>query len=63
MARTEGQMKAIARWQAEHMATMTVKMKKELRDEFKSTCNAQGVTANSVLLAAIRDFVEKHRDA
>lgn len=60
MATSEARKRANAKWAAQHMATFSVKLRADLRDEFKRACAEQGVTANSVMLKAVRDFVAKY---
>lgn len=48
------------KWDAENMAVITCKIKKELADEFKAKCRENGVTANSVISQAVKIYIEKN---
>ena len=61
MATSEAQKRAVAKWQAEHMCMVGVKMRKELRDAFRAACEQNGTTMNAVLLAAARAYIEQHK--
>lgn len=47
------------RWDAKNMAVITCKIKRELADEFKTRCRENGVTPNSVISQAIKNYLEK----
>lgn len=58
---TEAQKRASAKWSAAHMVTLGVKMRRELAIEFAALTERNGTTRNAVLLQAVRDYVEAHR--
>ncbi len=51
------------KWDAEHMAYQTVKVRRELLDEFRLTCKLRGDPVNAVLRRAMEDYVEQARTA
>lgn len=51
------------KWDAEHMAYQTVKVRRELLDEFRLTCKLRGDPVNAVLRRAMEDYVEQARAA
>lgn len=61
MATSEARKRANAKWAAVHMATLSVKMKADLKEELKRVCAEQGVTVNSVMLQAARDYIASHK--
>ena len=60
MATSEAQKRAVAKWQAEHMTVMTVKMKTEIREAFRAACEQNGVTPHGVLLSCIKQYIEQN---
>lgn len=58
---TEAQKRASAKWSAAHMVTLGVKMRRDLAVEFAALTERNGTTRNAVLLQAVRDYVEAHR--
>lgn len=58
---TEAQKRASAKWSAANMVTLGVKMRRELAVEFAALTERNGTTRNAVLLQAVRDYVETHR--
>lgn len=58
---TEAQKRASAKWSAAHMVTLGVKMRRDLAVEFAALTERNGTTRNAVLLQAVRDYVETHR--
>ena len=58
---TEAQKRATAKWQASHMTTVGVKMRRELAEELAMLAERNGTTRNAVLLQAARDYVAAHR--
>lgn len=46
---SEAKKKANARWDSENMATLSCKVKKTQAAKFKSYCETQGKTSNTVL--------------
>lgn len=60
MARTEAQKRANAKWDAQHMTTVSVKMRKDLAAQLTDAAKANGTTRNAVLLAAAREYIRTH---
>lgn len=60
---SEAQKLANAKWDKENMAYQTIKVRKELLDEFKATCVACGDRVNTVLRQAMEDYVSKNKKA
>lgn len=60
MARTEAQKRANAKWDAQHMTTVSVKMRKDLAAQLTAAAKANGTTRNAVLLAAAREYIRTH---
>lgn len=54
MAVSEAHKKASAKWDAANMATLGVKLKKDVADQFRAYCTVKGVTVNTEL----RDYVQ-----
>lgn len=54
MAVSEAHKKASAKWDAANMATLGVKLKKNVADQFRAYCAVKGVTVNTEL----RDYVQ-----
>ena len=63
MAVSEAQKKATAKWQAENMTSISLKVRKDFADEFKRIAEANGTTRNQVLLQAAKEYVAKYADA
>ncbi len=49
MAVSEAKKKANAKWDSENMATIACKLKRKQAEDFKTYCQEQGKTANTVL--------------
>ena len=58
MATKPAQRAAADRWDAEHMAYQTVKVKKKLLDDFKAACASRGDKVNTVLREAMENYVD-----
>ena len=54
MAVSESRKKANAKWDAANMATLAVRVKKEMADQFRAYCTVKGVTVNTEL----REYVQ-----
>lgn len=54
MAVSEARKKANAKWDAANMATLAVRVKKEMADQFRAYCAVKGVTVNTEL----REYVQ-----
>lgn len=51
------------KWDAEHMAYQTVKVRRELLEEFRVACKLRGDPVNAVLRRAMEDYVEQAKNA
>ena len=54
MAVSDAQKKSSKKWDAENMATLAVRVKKEVEENFRGYCSARGITVNT----ALRDYVQ-----
>ena len=50
-----------ARWDADNMAYQTVKVRREILEEFKATCAANGDRVNTILREAMERYIEEHK--
>ena len=57
MAQTEAQKRAVRKYQAEHCATLSCKLRKEDAEAFKAACKAAGTTPNAVFRDASSRFM------
>jgi len=57
MAVSEAKRQSNAKWDKENMAYQTVKVRRELLDQFKAACVDQGDKVNSVLREAMERYV------
>lgn len=48
------------RWDRENMAYQTVKVRRELLEEFKAKCAANGDKVNTVLREAMERYIQEH---
>lgn len=55
---TKAQRAAVKKYDAEHMAYQTVKVRRQLLDDFKAACAARGDKVNTVLREAMQDYVK-----
>lgn len=51
------------KWDAEHMAYQTVKVRRELLEEFRVACKLRGDPVNAVLRRAMENYVEQAKTA
>lgn len=49
-----------AKWDAENMAYQTVKVRRQLLDDFKAACAAHGDKVNAVLREAMEQYLADH---
>ena len=49
------------KWDATHMAYQTVKVRRELLEDFRATCKARGDAVNTVLREAMEDYVARNK--
>lgn len=57
---TEAQKRANAKWDAQHMTTVSVRMRRDLAEQLTAAAKANGTTRNAILLAAAREYVQTH---
>ena len=57
MAQTEAQKRAAKKYQAAHLASVGIKMRKEDAEAFKAACAATGTTPSAVIRDAITQFM------
>ena len=55
---TKAQRAAVKKYDAEHMAYQTVKVRRQLLDDFKAACAARGHKVNSILREAMENYVK-----
>lgn len=55
---TKAQRAAVKRYDSEHMAYQTIKVRRQLLDDFKAACAARGDKVNTVLREAMQDYVK-----
>ena len=60
---SDAQKKARDKWDAAHMTTVGVKMRKDLAAQLTAAAKANGTTRNAVLLAAAREYIRTHSTA
>jgi uncharacterized protein (DUF4415 family) len=58
---TESKRKSNDRWDAANMAYQTVKVRRELLDEFRELVQANGDKVNTVLRQAMERYIEEHK--
>lgn len=56
---SDSQKKARDKWDAENMATIGCKLKKEQAEKFKALAKSQGTTANALLKSFILDAISE----
>lgn len=47
------------KWDAAHMAYQTVKVRRELLDDFRAACAERGDKVNTVLRQAMEDYINR----
>lgn len=57
MAVSEAKKASNARWDADNMAYQTVKVRRQLLEEFRAACAARGDKVNTVLREAMEQYV------
>ena len=57
MAQTEAQKRAAKKYQAAHLASVGIKMRKEDAEAFKAACAASDTTPSAVIRDAITQFM------
>ena len=61
MAVSEAQRRGNDKWDAANMAYQTVKVRKELLEEFRAAVQANGDKVNTVLREAMEDYINRHK--
>ena len=59
MAVSESKKQSNAKWDKENMAYQTVKVRRELLDQFKAACTARGDKVNTVLRVAMERYIKE----
>ena len=59
MALPESRKKANAKWDAENMATLGCRVKREQAEKFKAYCADKGRTSNAVLREYVLDCIDE----
>ena len=49
------------RWDKENMTYQTVKVRRELLEDFKAACAANGDRVNTVLREAMERYIQEHK--
>lgn len=62
MAVSEAKKASNARWDADNMAYQTVKVRRQLLEDFRAACAARGDKVNTVLREAMEDYINRSRD-
>ena len=60
---SEAKRKGNDKWDSANMAYQTVKVRKELLEEFRAAVAANGDKVNSVLRSAMEDYIANHKTA
>ena len=56
---SDKQRESARRWDDAHMAYQTVKVRRELLDEFRRVCADRGDKVNTVLREAMEDYISR----
>lgn len=59
MAISEAKKASNAKWDADNMAYQTVKVRRELLEDFKAACAARGDRVNTVLREAMEAYIQQ----
>ncbi len=59
MAVSDAKRKSNEKWDKENMAYQTVKVRRELLEQFKATCAERGDRVNTVLRAAMENYITR----
>lgn len=60
MAVSEKKKISNAKWDKENMTVLACKVRKEVAEQFKAVCAAQGTTSNAVLQQAVKAYLNEH---
>ena len=56
---SDKQRESARRWDDAHMAYQTVKVRRELLEDFKAACAARGAKVNTILREAMEDYISR----
>ena len=59
MAVSDAKRKSNEKWDKENMAYQTVKVSRELLEQFKATCEERGDRVNTVLREAMENYITR----
>lgn len=59
MAVSDAKRKSNEKWDKENMAYQTVKVRRELLEQFKATCAERGDRVNTVLRKAMENYITR----
>ena len=59
MALSEAKKQSNAKWDKENMAYQTVKVRRELLDQFKAECVRRGDKVNTILREAMEEYISQ----
>lgn len=59
MAVSDAKRKSNEKWDKENMAYQTVKVRRELLEQFKATCAERGDRVNTVLREAMENYITR----
>ena len=59
MAISEAKRKSNDKWDKENMAHQTVKVRRELLDQFKAECARRGDKVNTILRGAMEEYISQ----
>ena len=59
MAVSDAKRKSNEKWDRENMAYQTVKVRRELLEQFKATCAERGERVNTVLREAMENYITR----
>lgn len=60
---TEAQKRAKNKWDAEHMANVVCKMRREIVEDFKATAKANGTTPSALIRGWIDAYMQQNKPA
>lgn len=62
MPKTDAQKRASKKWDSAHLTMLGVQIKRELAEQFRSACAANGDTVAGVFRTAISDYLRSKGD-
>lgn len=60
---TDAQKRARNKWDAENMAIVACRMRRDLAEEFKAAAKADGTTPNELIRGWISEYMQKSKPA